>query len=183
VQPVGQLMIEHRLIDRMIKLIGDEAERIEKTGQVDPGFFDGAIDFMRTYADICHHGKEEHILFKNLGKKPLSDELRKTMDELVQEHVFARKTVGDLELAAECYRRGETDATVKIIAIMSTITQFYPQHIAKEDKHFFIPVTGYYTTEENDQMLREFADFDRQLIHDRYQRMIKEMEAGGKART
>lgn len=88
----------------MITLISDELARAEKTGQADPGFLDDTVDFMRTYADICHHGKEEYILFKDLDMKPLSHELRKTMDELEQEHVFARKTVGGLALVTEYYR-------------------------------------------------------------------------------
>ena len=34
--------------------------------EVDPVFIDTAVDFIRTYADRCHHGKEEDLLFKAL---------------------------------------------------------------------------------------------------------------------
>ena len=36
---------------------------------VDPVFIDTAVDFIHTYADRCHHGKEEDILFKALAAK------------------------------------------------------------------------------------------------------------------
>ncbi len=33
---------------------------------------DMIMDLIRTYADRCHHGKEEEILFKTLNAKDLS---------------------------------------------------------------------------------------------------------------
>ena len=71
--PIAPLMIEHRLIERMIHLIQQELERIQANVAVDPEFafvdsvfIDTAVDFLRTYADRCHHGKEEDILFPEL---------------------------------------------------------------------------------------------------------------------
>ena len=91
--PVGMLMIEHRLIERMLKLMRGELDRIGRYGRVDSDFVDDAVDFMRTFSDICHHGKEERILFPALSAKPLASEIRKTMEELKEEHKFARETV------------------------------------------------------------------------------------------
>jgi len=175
-QPIGLLMIEHRLIEHMVRLMREEIDRIGRYGRVDSDFIDDAVDFMRTYTDVCHHGKEENILFRALEKKPLSDELKKIMDELVQEHVFARKTVDAIEAAAERYIIGERDAPANIIASLNTITEFYPRHIEKEDKHFFIPCMGYFTDEEKGAMLDEFEDHDARLIHEKYRAIIKRLE-------
>ena len=81
-----------------------------------------------------------------------------------------------MENAKESYMRQEKDATVKIVASMSAITQFYPRHIAKEDKHFFIPVMNYYTPDEKEQMLQEFIDFDSKLIHEMYAAVVQKLE-------
>ena len=67
--PTGPLMMEHRIIERMVKLMNEESHRIEERGRVDLGFIDATLDFLRTYADRCHHGKEEGILFKDLAKR------------------------------------------------------------------------------------------------------------------
>ena len=74
--PIGPLMIEHRLIERMIALLKKESARIRSTGQVNVEFILSAVDFIRTYADHCHHGKEENILFRDLKKKKLSASTR-----------------------------------------------------------------------------------------------------------
>lgn len=57
--PVAPLMIEHRLIERIIPHMMREMHRIEKDGEPDPVFIEKAVDFFRTYADRTHHGKEE----------------------------------------------------------------------------------------------------------------------------
>jgi hemerythrin-like domain-containing protein len=48
VLPIGPLMIEHRLIERMISVMGKELERIRKDGTVNPKFIDIATNFIRT---------------------------------------------------------------------------------------------------------------------------------------
>jgi len=94
--PIGPLMIEHRLIERMIRVMKGELERIEERQSVEPRFIEVAVDFIRTYADRCHHGKEEDILFRDLKKKELTDEHRQTMADLELEHRWGRETVGRL---------------------------------------------------------------------------------------
>ncbi|NWG01895.1 MAG: hypothetical protein HXY44_03430 [Syntrophaceae bacterium] len=66
--PIGALMIEHRFIKRMIRVLKEELVLMEREEKVDPGFIDMAIDFI-TYADRCRHGKEEDILFRTLGRE------------------------------------------------------------------------------------------------------------------
>ena len=86
-------MREHRVIERVIALLRDELGNIARTGRVDLRLLDFSIDFFKTYADRCHHGKEEDILFRELKNKPLSAEHRTIIDELIEEHAFARNTV------------------------------------------------------------------------------------------
>ncbi|MFO7971638.1 MAG: hypothetical protein R6U40_07790 [Desulfobacterales bacterium] len=73
-QARAPLMIEHRLIERIIGIIKSTLSEIEKEETVDPVFVDTTVDFIRTYADRTHHGKEEDILFRELGKRDLSEE-------------------------------------------------------------------------------------------------------------
>lgn len=84
--PIGPLMIEHRLIEKMIALIKKEIARMEQQGKINLEFIDLAVDFIRMYADRCHHGKEEDILFRDLNQKPLSGEHKQIVNELVEEH-------------------------------------------------------------------------------------------------
>jgi hemerythrin-like domain-containing protein len=55
-QARGPLMIEHRLIERMLSVIKVALSKIESKHEIDPVFVDIAVDFIRMYADRTHHG-------------------------------------------------------------------------------------------------------------------------------
>jgi hypothetical protein len=52
------------------------------------------------------------------------------------------------------------------------LVEFYPRHIEKEDKHFFIPCMDYFTEAEKEAMLKEEWEFDRSLIHEKYRNIV-----------
>jgi hemerythrin-like domain-containing protein len=134
------------------------------------------VDFFRVYADRTHHGKEEDILFKQLAEKEMSAEHRQIMTELIKEHRQARETVGGLERAGLAYERGDAGELANIVTAMRGLTTLYPSHIRKEDKHFFFPVMEYFTTEEQDAMLRDFRKFDRGTIQEKYRKVVEGLE-------
>lgn len=176
-KPIGPLMREHRLIERMVDLAKMETVRIKDPGATaDLNFIYSAVDFFRTYADRTHHGKEEDILFKALGKKRLAAEHKKIMDELVAEHVVARKTVGELVNAAAGLQQGNPGSVASIKDCLNRLVTLYPAHIEKEDKHFFYPVMEYFSKQEQDAMLDEFWEFDRSMIHEKYRKTVETLE-------
>ncbi len=178
-KPIGPLMIEHRLIDRMLALLALEHRKIVESQNVDYEFLDASIDFLKTYIDKFHHGKEEDILFRELAAKPLSPEDRKMMNELIEEHDRTRKAIERLEGA----RRQQVDkklAVTEITKHMETLIKWYPIHIEKEDKHFFISAMNYLSAEEQAAMLEKSREFDRSFMQQRFVGIIKELEAARK---
>jgi hemerythrin-like domain-containing protein len=109
-KPIGPLMREHRLIERMVKVLEHHLQQIEANQPADTTFLLTAVDFFRTYADHTHHGKEEDILFRDLAKKLLPDDLKQITQELIQEHVAARAVVKKLAEAASSYGKGDLQA-------------------------------------------------------------------------
>ena len=176
VLPIGPLMTEHRLIEQMIRLVGKEVASIKEKGEANTDLIGEAVNFLKVYADECHHGKEEDILFKYLSEKKMSSEHRRTMDELVKEHALGRKNVRELASLVKSYRQGESDKLGDITGIMEKLAVFYPKHIEKEDKHFFIPCMEYFTGKEQEKMLDEMWQFDKTLIHKHYASIVKNWE-------
>ncbi len=177
-QARGPLMIEHRLIERMLTVIQGVLVEIESQHKVDPVFVDKAVDFIRVYADRTHHGKEEDILFRKLDNKPLITEDRRIMKELIEEHVFGRKTTMDLVDANNRYRDGDETALADIVDKLKILIEFYPEHIEKEDKVFFPSSRNYFTDEEDQAMLADFWEFDRKMIHEKYKSLVQGLEMG-----
>jgi hemerythrin-like domain-containing protein len=171
-KPIGPLMWEHRLIERLLHLFDEQITKIRQENSIDPVFIDNAVDFIRIYADRTHHGKEEDILFRDLAKKPLSSGHAKIMNELVEEHKYARKMVGNLVEAKEMFLTGKKAALQDVISCLKELSEFYPKHIEKEDKYFFFPILDYFSKDEQAAMLSEFQEFDRNMIHEKYAKLV-----------
>lgn len=174
--PIAPLMIEHRLIERMIRLMVIEVLRLKKNNEPDVDFIGTAVDFIKAYTDKLHHGKEEDILFAALAKKKMSAEHKRIMDELIHEHGIGRDNLGKLVSGWQQYLRGDKTAAKTMLESMENLVMLYPAHIEKEDKHFFVPAMDYFSASEKATMLREFLEFDQKFIHVKYKEVILELE-------
>ncbi len=174
--PIAPLMIEHRLIERVISLMQKEFDAAKKKQSISSDFIGFAADFMKEYADKCHHGKEEDILFCELAKKELLPEHKKIMDELIKEHAISRENVKKMSLAQKSYVNGNKSLLNEILNPMAVLLELYPKHIKKEDQHFFLPCMRYFSSTEKDEMLNKFFEFDRNLIHEKYRKIVEVQE-------
>jgi hemerythrin-like domain-containing protein len=155
----------------MVGLIQENRLRLDRNHEVDLLFLDTAVDFIRVYADKTHHGKEEDILFRRCDDKEMSPEDTQLMNELIDEHRQTRKMVGELAEARQKYAQGE-DTGNAIREKLNDLAWIYPQHIEKEDAVFFPRSEWYFTEEELEKMLESFWEFDRKMIHRKYQSVV-----------
>ena len=176
-QARASLMIEHRLIERMLSVLRDALAKIEGKQKIRPWFVDQGVDFIEVYADRNHHGKEEEILFRDLMKKPLLAEDRQLMNELIEEHEVGRRAAKALAVANTRYRNGDHTALADIAGNFRIFTDLYPGHIEKEDKAFFPASRTYFSDEEDRAILEEFREFDRRMIHVKYKSVVAPLKA------
>ena len=163
---INILMQEHRIIEKIMDMLGSEIKKISEENHIDPISMYVSIDFIRTGVDQVHHGKEEKILFRELSKKRLLPEHAKIMSELRVEHQYSRGIVGKWMNANQRYFDGE-DTSWEITSYLKELIQFYPRHIRKEDEHFFHPILDYFRKEEFIKMMREFEEFDNNVLYRR----------------
>lgn len=175
-KPAGILMIEHRLIEKVLALVGGEIENIEERLSIDKLFLKSVIDFIRTYADRIHHGKEEDILFRDLKTKAMDAHDTAMMAELDEDHIVARHVVSELIQAENRYFDGDKSQLEVIKQRLTFLVEFYPVHIAKEDKDFFIKTQRYFTAEEISRMLEEFNAFDSGMDKEKYNQLYETMK-------
>lgn len=173
---IDLLLGEHKLIWRMISHIDSELARMQAIGQADPTFLDITADFFRVYTDICHHGKEEHILFSELATKPLPPELSTMMGQLVRQHEHLRQVVKELIAVNALYIHGSREAFQEIERILRALNTFYPRHLRTEEEHFFLPAIAYLSQQESIAMAKTFPQFDARLIHELYREKVLNLE-------
>ena len=103
------------------------------------------------------------------------------MRELVEEQKYGREVTQDLVAAKDAVVGGDTFQLKNVLEAIGKLVDFYPQHIAKEDDHFFPDTERHYDKEELDRMLKEFYDFDMQMIHEKYQKTVEALEREAKS--
>jgi hemerythrin-like domain-containing protein len=177
-EPIGVLMREHRLIERMLRIMEKKRDDIKTSGKMDTSFLEACIDFFRMYADKNHHGKEEDILFHALDKKKISFEHRRMISRLIEDHKTGRNIINQLDNAQKKSLRNIQRGCTEIVSLINHLLTLYPEHIEVEDKQFFFPSMTYFTEEERNLMLEEFYEFDAHVDHERYQRMVEGYERG-----
>lgn len=173
-KPRGQLMIEHRLIEKFLVAATELTSGMTQE-TYDPVLIDTVVDFIRTYADRTHHGKEEDILFHELLERKVEGDDLVAMNELIDEHKHAREKVRQIIELNERYRSGDKKVVSQIKEIILWLADFYPKHIKKEDKEFFPKTEKYFSDEELKAMLEDFWTFDKNMIHEKYQNILKSL--------
>lgn len=127
------MMAEHRLIERMLKVMRKACYGIMQGEVICYEDFEQMIDFVRNFADAHHHGKEEKFLFNemitHLGE--LGTKLVK-MGMLV-EHDLGRLYMQELTAALERVKAGDDESKLDVIANAISYTHLLTRHIAKED--------------------------------------------------
>lgn len=174
-KPRGLLMIEHRLIEKMLKKVEQFILPIDRLQGIDPVLIDTLVDFIHMYADRTHHGKEEDLLFKALERKSLSPEEKTMMTDLVKDHQTARATVRELVEAKKKYVTGDNKALSTIEEKLRFLIRFYPDHILREDRIFFENTEKYFSPSELDDLLNQFWKFDQGMIHEKYRNVVAEL--------
>lgn len=171
---------EHRVIERVLRVIGTSANRLERGEEVPVEIFKKAVDFFRNFADRCHHGKEEDLLFPTLEERGVPRE-GGPLGVMLQEHDQGRSYVKALGEAAEKLREGGSEAREAIIENVRGYVALLTQHIEKEDCVLYRLADDALSEEDKERLIEEYEKVEREKlgegVHERYLKMVEELEA------
>jgi hemerythrin-like domain-containing protein len=134
------LMEEHRVIERVLAVLEAAAQRLEQGQVVRPGFFVDAADFIKGFADGCHHRKEEGVLFKAMVSAGMPSE-GGPINVMLSEHEMGRAYTRAMREAALKLTTGDPSARGAVVFSARSYVELLRQHIAKEDTVLF-PLAG-----------------------------------------
>jgi hemerythrin-like domain-containing protein len=130
--PIETLMNEHRVIERVLDGLVAFAGEVRRKGTTEKDELARFVTFIREFADACHHGKEEDILFAAMVEHGFPRE-GGPIAVMLHEHDQGRALVGVLKARAG---QGEpwSDADRQEIAdVSSGFADLLRAHIHKED--------------------------------------------------
>lgn len=177
-RPIEELEAEHRAIQRVAARMTVLADRAEEGGDVDVAQLERIVEFLRIYADRCHHGKEEASLFPTLQNRGVPSH-GCPLGGLTLEHQKGRGMVGELAVAIRAYQENEPEARAGLVKSLRDLTTFYLNHIWKEDNLLFPLADRLLQLEDNEALAASFARVNAELgvgEYELFERFSKELD-------
>ena len=131
----SRLREEHQLILQVADAMQAQVAEAD-AGNWDFEAFDQCVTFIRLFADACHHGKEEDLLFPELEKAGMSRQ-QGPIAVMLEEHRIGREYVRFMLDALEPAKAGDEDARARLRNAANGYVELIRSHIMKEDHVLF----------------------------------------------
>lgn len=176
-KPTEVLEEEHHVIQKVVGAMAVLSARLERGEDVKGDTIKNVVEFMRTFGDRCHHGKEEVHLFPLLGKKgvPMTG---CPIAVLIHEHEKGRFLVKQLSEAGTAYANGDGASKSVLIKSLQGLTELYPNHIWKED-YLLFPMTNKVLNDvDQRELFDKFETVEKEIgqdVHDRLEKIAEKL--------
>lgn len=164
--PIQSLMQEHRLIEKVLHALEVFAERAARGGAAPREDLGRFTSFLTTFADECHHGKEEGILFTAMAEAGMPANAG-PIAVMLHEHEVGRRYIEKLgALASGTGPISEREAG-ELSQAAGGYAAFLRSHIGKEDHILYPMAENLLPAEEMARMAGRFEDFERDRMGDK----------------
>ncbi|RPH54228.1 MAG: hemerythrin, partial [Acidobacteria bacterium] len=114
-KPTQELMAEHSAVLVALEVLEKIVGALAARNQQAPEHLEHLLDFLKGFVDLCHHGKEEDVLFPELEKLGVKRD-GGPIGVMLMEHEVGRTHVRAMSGGLARLGRGEADAAAAIQA-------------------------------------------------------------------
>ena len=176
-KPTDELKKEHQAIRLMLRILDQVCRRLEAREKVDPAQLERIVEFIQVFADRCHHGKEEDLLFKAMVDAGFPQE-GGPIAVMMHEHGLGREYAKGLTDAVRKYRT-DPSAAGRIVQNARNYILLLGQHIDKEDNILYPMADQHLSPAKQEELLRQFEDLEQQRIgpgkHEEFHRLLEQL--------
>jgi hemerythrin-like domain-containing protein len=171
---IDDLLNEHEAILSAIKIMGSMIADMENSPTVETRDIQDFIGFLKEFADKCHHGKEEGLLFPAMSEAGIPD-VAGPISFMLAEHAQGRKLIQDMEESI-------TPALDKnkLAEAARNYAHFIRNHIQKENMVLFPMADNYLTETQLDRLYEGFEEHEEKVIghgrHEELHAMLKRLQ-------
>jgi hemerythrin-like domain-containing protein/Uri superfamily endonuclease len=178
-QATEVLMSEHRGIERMLAAMERNLGKLESGDTSAVRLFEQAVDFLRVFADHCHHHKEEQQLFPALAAHGIPVE-GGPVGVMLHEHEVGRGHIREMAIALAGAKAGDPASLHDLTTAARAYIDLLRDHIAKEDNVLFRMADRALGPDEQQRLVAEFDRIEAEEmgpgVHERYHAMLDELD-------
>ena len=170
---------EHRVIERALRALDGMSAKIEAGDTVPHQSIAELFEFLSTFGDRYHHGKEEKYLFPALLREGVAPRGGAT-DVLAREHDMERKLISELGRAVDSYSEGNAGSRASFAKTARQYVDLMVEHFQKEDRALFKLANDYLDESAKEDLGRRFKEAEAELgsgSRRRYQQMAANLES------
>lgn len=179
-KPIEILMHEHRVIERALRTLDGICLKLQRGIEVPTETLLQLVDFIRTYADGFHHGKEEAHLFPALVVNGVPSD-GGILGMMFEEHEAGRAFIAELTEAARACRAGDPRTVRRFVLGAWRYIDLLAMHIHKEENVLFVLADEVLDDEALASLSESFEMEDERRgagLHQKYERIAAQLERG-----
>ena len=177
----GILRHEHEAILKMLDVTDEVNRRMERGTAVEPETLAALVEFFRLFADKCHHGKEEDLLFPAMEAKGMPRH-GGPIGVMLIEHEQGRAHVREMAAAAEEAAAGKQGACGRWLLAAQAFSSLLRGHISKENHVLFVMAERMLSDSEQSELAGAFERVEVEKMgagtHERLHGVMDRLVAG-----
>jgi len=177
--PTDQLKEEHQGILLMLRILAKVCAKLEAGERVDTDHLERIVEFFRVFADQCHHGKEEDLLFPEMERSGVPKE-RGPIGVMLAEHDQGRGYVRAMGQAAAPFKAGDAAAGAEFAQQARKYIDLLTRHIDKENNILFPMGDRVVAEKKQGELVKAFEKLEREKIgagtHERFHQLLHDLE-------
>jgi len=147
---------EHDAILKMLDALDQTSLQLLAGAPVQPSTLQGLLEFFQLFADRCHHGKEENLLFPLLERRGIPRD-GGPIGVMLTEHEQGRVLIQKMKDAAAELAKAPQAAATRWAEAASEYSQLLREHIMKENNVLFHMAEQILSLDEQTSLGADFA--------------------------
>ena len=169
---------EHEGILLMLSVL----ERLGTTLQMDHAVnlqdLEQILGFLSNFADRCHHGKEEDVLFPSLIRAGIPDH-GGPIGVMLAEHAQGRSLIQAMRESLSRLQAGDEASRPEFVGAALGYVRLLRDHIDKENTILFVIAEQRLTSDEHARLAEGFTQIERERIgdgvHEQYHALLHQL--------
>ena len=174
-----ELIEEHHVIERVLTSLETGTNKLSSGEAISADFFLKSADFIKGFADGCHHKKEEEVLFPALVANGMPKDSG-PVAVMLADHEQGRRYARAMRAGAERLIKGDQSAVTQVTENALGYVTLLRQHIQKENQVLFPMADNVIPAAQHAQVAAAFDHIEHEEtgsgVHEKYLALADELE-------